>query len=139
MAPPAPNASSCQAVLNMDTVPSLWSASASQATRETSAKNQFAEKVWARYFLMLPPLFRWIFYLIISLFLLPLLVEYIFLTTLYGLYFNHQLHIYNQLSRCFIARVSSSSISLGGPTKVKSFLFTEGSLKVGNKCPLFSH
>ena len=39
------------------------------------------------------------------------------------------------LSRCSTARGSSSGLSLGGPTKVKaskSFLFTEGSLKVEN-------
>ena len=40
------------------------------------------------------------------------------------------------LSRCSTARGSSSGLSLGGPTKVKaskSFLFTEGSLKVEDK------
>ena len=44
--------------------------------------------------------------------------------------------IYSQLSRCSTARGSSTGLSLVGPTIVKackSFLFTEGSLKVENK------
>ena len=43
--------------------------------------------------------------------------------------------IYGHLSRCSTARGSSSGFSLVGPTKVKarkSFLFTEGFLKVEN-------
>ena len=39
------------------------------------------------------------------------------------------------MSRCSTARGSGSGLSMGGPTKVKafkSFLFTDGSLKVGN-------
>ena len=42
----------------------------------------------------------------------------------------------SRLSRCSTAWGSSFGLSLGGPTKVKvckSFLFTEGSLKVQNK------
>ena len=45
-----------------------------------------------------------------------------------------------QLSRCITASWSSSGLSLGGPTKVKalkSFLFTEGSLRVESKEHLF--
>ena len=41
--------------------------------------------------------------------------------------------IYSRLSRCSTARGSISGLSRGDPTKVKahkSFLFTEGSLKV---------
>ena len=48
--------------------------------------------------------------------------------------------IYSQLWRCSTARGSNSWLSLGGPTKVKakkSFLFTEGSLKVEIKEHLF--
>ena len=45
------------------------------------------------------------------------------------------------LLRCSTARGASSELSLGSPTKVKalkSFLFTEGSLKVENKEHLFT-
>ena len=45
-------------------------------------------------------------------------------------------NMYSLLSRCSSARGLISGLSLGGPTKVeacKSFLFTEGSLKVKNK------
>ena len=48
--------------------------------------------------------------------------------------------IYSQLSRCSTARGSSTGLSFVGPTKVKahkSFLFTEGSLKVENKGNLY--
>ena len=44
--------------------------------------------------------------------------------------------IYSQLSRCSTASGSSTGLSLVGPTMVKAsktFLFTEGSLKVENK------
>ena len=44
--------------------------------------------------------------------------------------------IHSQLLRCNTARGSSTGLSLVGPTKVKavkSFLFTEGSLKVLKK------
>ena len=55
--------------------------------------------------------------------------------SLYSLASGKSLHIYGPLSRCSTARVSFSGLSLGGPTKVdacKSFLFTEGYLKVEN-------
>ena len=41
--------------------------------------------------------------------------------------------MFNQLSRCSIARGSGSGLTLGGPTKVeahKSSLFTEGLVNV---------
>ena len=41
--------------------------------------------------------------------------------------------INSQLSRCSKATGSGVGLSLGGPTKVKSFQFTEGSLEVLNK------
>ena len=47
--------------------------------------------------------------------------------------FQFLIFIYNQLSRSSTARGSGSVLSLGGPAKVKackSFIFTEGSLKV---------
>ena len=43
--------------------------------------------------------------------------------------------IHSRLRRCSTARVSSTELFLVGPTKVKapkSFLFTEGSIKVEN-------
>ena len=46
------------------------------------------------------------------------------------------------LSRCSTARRSSTGLSLVGRTKVKarkSFLFTEGPLKVGNKERFFDY
>ena len=46
-----------------------------------------------------------------------------------------EIHI--RLSRCFTAKGSSTGLSLVGPTKVKackSFLFTEGSLKLISGC-----
>ena len=46
------------------------------------------------------------------------------------------LGIYSLLSGCSTARGSSAGLSLVGPTKVnscKSFLFTQGSLKIENK------
>ena len=48
--------------------------------------------------------------------------------------------IHSRLRRCSTARVSSTELFLVGPTKVKapkSFLYTEGSLKVENKEHLF--
>ena len=51
-------------------------------------------------------------------------------------YLKTRVIIFSQLSRCSKARGSSSGFSLGGSTKVKackSFLFTQGSLKVENK------
>ena len=52
--------------------------------------------------------------------------------------------IHSRLSRCSTARGSDSGLCLGGPTRVKagkSFLFTEGSLKVEKKnfCDFFLH
>ena len=50
------------------------------------------------------------------------------------------LNIHSRLSRCSTARGSSTRLSLVVPTKVKvckSFLITEGSLKVENKEHLF--
>ena len=41
--------------------------------------------------------------------------------------------IYSRLLRCSAARGAIFGLSLGGPTKIKSFIFTENSLKVENK------
>ena len=41
--------------------------------------------------------------------------------------------IYSRLLRCSAARGAIFGLSLGSPTKIKSFIFTENSLKVENK------
>ena len=51
------------------------------------------------------------------------------------------MNMYSGLSRCSAARRSGSGLYLGGPTKVnalKSFRFTEGSLKVEKNSSFFT-